>query len=276
MMRQYDIAIGLGVGCGVSISMRDAGVQYLALPFDWIGCSDPTKMATVAADHFRNWMNLEDLEVRGVRIASQSAHYIVFNRRMGFLAPPDFDVSTSLERQYPAFVEKMSRRIARLEAVLSSAKAVLLVNVENPQKPGCLTDADLERTRSVFAAVYPNVAFDLVCFQHEGRVCEHRVSDHVVRVGCRLQQVTHGVISHTYEHEPIISWLRENVRVPDPRTEKEIRAFAELKRRQHEDRFGDGGPLSRLIARLQFRAYKRLQKVLVRKGVIPGERPMAL
>lgn len=275
-MRQYDIAVGLGVGCGISISMREAGAQYLSLPFDWIGSSDPVRQATVVAERFRDWMNLEDLEIRGVRIASQSAHYIVFNRRTGFLAPHDFEASAPLARQYPAFAAKMSRRIARLEGALSSARSVLLAIVENPQKPGCLADADLERVRSVLAAAYPNATFDLVCFQHGDRACERRVSDHVVRVCCRLQQMANGVISHTYEHEPIIAWLRQNVRVSDPRTEEERRAFAELKRRTRGDRFGEGGPLARLVARLQFRAYKKLQKALVRKGVIPGERPMAL
>ena len=278
-MRRYDIAFGLGVGCGVSISMRDAGVQYLSLPFDWIGCNDPARLADIAAGHFRDWMRFEDLEITGVRIASQSAHFVVKNCRTGLLAPHDFSAYSSLKKQYPAFAEKMSRRIARLEGLLTSAKAVLLVNVENPQRPGCLSDADLARARDVLASAYPNAVFDLVCFQHEDGVrglAEHRVSERIVRVGCKLQQVSHGVVEHTYEHEPIIDWLRANVSVADPRTEEEIRAFAELKRRKHEDRFGTGGPLARMIARLQFRAYKKLQKSLERKGVIPGERPMAL
>lgn len=278
-MRQYDIAVGMGVGCGVSISMRDAGAQYLSLPFDWIGCNDPVRPAGIAADHFRDWMRLEDLEIQCVRIASQSATFVVANRRTGLMAPHDFSAHGSLEKQYPAFAEKMSRRIARLEGVLSSAKAVLLVVVENPQRPGCLTDADLDRTRGILAAAYPNATFDLVCFQHEDGVrgtCDHRVSERIVRVGCGLQQVANGVVSHTYEHEPIIAWLRANVRVADPRTEEEIRAFAELKSRRHGERFGSGGPFARLIARWQFRAYKKLQSALRRKGVIPGERPMAL
>ena len=278
-MRQYDIAVGLGVGCGVSISMRDAGAQYLSLPFDWIGCNDPVRLAEIAAGRFRDWMRLEDLEIQGVRIASQSVHFVVSNRRTGLLAPHDFSAYAPLANQYPAFAEKMSRRIARFEGIVSSAQAVLLVNVENPQRPGCLSDEDLERARSVLAAAYPNAVFDLVCFQHENGVrglSEHRVSERIVRVGCGLQQVSHGVVSHTYEHEPIIAWLRANVRVADPRTEEEIRAFAELKRRQREDRFGRVGPFARLVARLQFRAYKKLQKALVRKGVIPGKRPMAL
>lgn len=275
-MKRYDIAFGLGVGCGVSISMRDAGVQYHSLPFDWIGCNDPVRLASIAADRFRDWMRLEDLEITGVRIASQSVHFVVSNRRTGLLAPHDFRAHTSLSRQYPAFAEKMSRRVARLENALSSAKDVLLVNVENPQRPGCLADADLERTRGILAAAYPNAVFDLVCFQHEEKFCEHRVSERIVRVGCRLQQVSQGIVSHTYEHEPIIDWLRANVRVADTRTEDEIRAFAELKHRRHEDRFGHVGPFARMVARLQFRAYKKLQKALERKGVIPGERPMAL
>ena len=279
LMRQYDIAVGIGVGCGVSISMRDAGVQYLSLPFDWIGCNDPVRLAEIAADRFKDWMRLEDLEIQGVRIASQSAHFVVINRRTGLLAPHDFTAFAPLKRQYPAFAEKMARRVARLESVLSSARAVLLVNVENPQRPGCLADADLERARGILAAAYPNAVIDLVCFQHEDGVrglAEHRVSDRIIRVGCRLQQVMHGLVSHTYEHEPIISWLRANVRVMDPRTADETRAFAELKQRQHEDRFGVGGPFARLIARLQFRTYKKLQKALERKGVIPGERTMSL
>ena len=278
-MRQYDIAFGLGVGCGVSISMRDAGVQYLSLPFGWIGCNDPARLADIAAGHFKDWMRFEDLEITGVRITSQSAHFVVKNCRTGLLAPHDFSAYSSLKKQYPAFAEKTSRRIARLESLLSSAKAVLLVNVENPQRPGCLSDADLECARGILAAAYPNALFDLVCFQHENGVrglAEHRVSERIVRVGCGLQQVSHGVVAHTYEHEPIIDWLRANVSVADPRTEDEIRSFAELKSRQHEDRFGSGGPLARLIARLQFRAYKKLQRSLERKGVIPGERPMAL
>lgn len=278
-MRQYDIAVGLGVGCGVSISMRDAGAQYLSLPFDWIGCNDPVRLAEIAAGRFKGWMRLEDLEIRGVRIASQSAHFVVSNRRTGLLAPHDFSAYAPLASQYPAFAEKMSRRIARFERIVSSAKAVLLVNVENPQRPGCLSDEDLERARSVLAAAYPNAVFDLVCFRHEEGArgtCAYRVSERVMRVGCRLQQVVNGIVSHTYEHEPIISWLRANVRVADPRTEEEIRAFAELKQRQREDRFGRVGPFARLVARLQFRAYKKLQKALMRKGVIPGERPMTL
>lgn len=278
-MRQYDIAVGMGVGCGVSISMRDAGAQYLSLPLDWIGCNDPVREARIVADHFKDWMRLEDLEIQCVRIASQSATFVVANRRTGLLAPHAFSAYSSLEKQYPAFVEKMSRRIARLEGVLSSAKAVLLVVVENPQRPGCLADADLELARGIVADAYPNAVFDLVCFQHENGVlgtCDHRVSDRIMRVGCKLQQMSNGVVNHTYEHEPIVAWLRANVQVTDPRTEEEIRAFSELKRRQHEERFGDGGPFARLVARWQFRAYKKLQSALRRKGVIPGERPMVL
>lgn len=279
MMKSYDIAVGLGVGCGVSISMREAGVQYLSLPFDWIGCNDPARLAGIAADHFKDWMRLEDLEIRGVRIASQEAYFVVANRRMGLLAPHDFSASGPLAAQYPAFAEKMSRRVARLESILSSARTVLLVNVENPQKPGCLADAELERARGILAAAYPNAVFDLVCFQHEANVrgtVERRVSERIVRVGCGLQQVSNGMVSHTYEHEPIISWLRANVRVMDPRTENEIRAFAELKRRRQKARFGTGGPFARMVTRLQFRVYKKLKKALVRKGVVPGERQMTL
>ena len=153
-MRQYDIAFGLGVGCGVSISIRDAGVQYLSLPFDWIGCNDPARLADIAAGHFRDWMRFEDLEITDVRIVGQSARFVVKNCRTGLLAPHDFSAYSSMQKQYPA--------------------------------------------------------------------------------------------------------------------------FAELERRKHEDRFGVGGPLARMIARLQFRTYKKLQKSLERKGVIPGERPMAL
>lgn len=278
-MKRYDIAVGLGVGCGVSKSMRDAGAQYLSLPFDWIGCNDPVRLAAIAAGHFKDWMRFDDLEITGVRIASQSAHFVVKNRRTALLAPHDFSAYSSLKEQYPAFAEKMARRIARLESLLTSAKAVLLVNVENPQRPGCLGDADLERARSLLAAAYPNAVFDLVCFQHEDSVrglAEHRVSERIVRVGCRLQQVERGIVNHTYEHEPIIAWLRTNVTVTDPRTEDEIRAFVALKGRQRQERFRSAGPFSRLVTRLQFRIYKKLKKALAGKGVIPGERPMAL
>lgn len=280
-MQQYDIAIGLGVGCGVSISMRDAGVQFLSLPFDWIGGDDPARLADIVAGGFKDWMRLEDLEIIGVRIASQAATFVVRNQRLGLMAPHDFSASSSLAKQYPAFVEKMSRRIARLQGLLAQARKVLLVNVENPQKPGLLADGDLERARNILADAYPNAVFDLVCFQHEdgmhgADVREHRVSERIVRVGCALQQFVQGVVNHTYEHEPIIAWLREHVRVTDPRTEAEIRAFAELKRRQHENRFGAVGPVGRMVARLQFRIYKRLKAKLAAKGVIPGERPMTI
>ena len=276
-MRDYDIAVGLGVGCGVSISMREARVQFFSQPFDWIGCNDPSRIARVIAGGFENWMSLEDLEIEGVRVASQSANYVVRNRRTGELAPHDFPATGSLAKQYPAFAEKMSRRCARLEKSLRAAGRVLLVVVENPQKPGCLADADLERARGIFVAAYPNASFDLVCFQHgaDGS-CEHRVSERVVRVSCKLQQFWHGVVSHTYEHEPIVAWLRANATVTDPRTEEEVRAFAALKRRSRSVRFGEGGAFARWIARLQFRAYKKLQKALERKGVIPGERPITL
>ena len=276
-MRDYDIAVGLGVGCGVSISMREAQVQFYSQPFDWIGCSDPARIAHVIVEGFENWMNLEDLEIEGVRVASQSANYVVRNRRTGELAPHDFPATESLARQYPAFAEKMSRRFVRLKKSLRAAESVLLVVVENPQKPGCLSDADLERARGILVAAYPNASFDLVCFQHrEDGFCERPVSERVVRVNCKLQQFSHGVVSHTYEHEPIVAWLRANARVEDPRTEEEVRAFAALKRRNHSVRFGEGGTFARWIARIQFRVYKKLQKALERKGVIPGERPITL
>ena len=35
-MKAYDFIFGLGAGCSVSQSLRDAGLQFASYPLDWI------------------------------------------------------------------------------------------------------------------------------------------------------------------------------------------------------------------------------------------------
>ena len=49
-MKAYDFIFGLGAGCSVSQSLRDAGLQFASYPLDWIAAPGITKHGSPASE----------------------------------------------------------------------------------------------------------------------------------------------------------------------------------------------------------------------------------
>ena len=61
---------------------------------------------------------------------------------------------------------------------------------------------------------------------------------------------------------------------PDPRSEEEKRRYDEGWRRQDRARWHGRSAFETMVNRSAFRLYRKLERFLARKGLVPQERPM--
>ena len=110
MPKTYDLVVPLGFACSCSQTLRQAGLQLASFPWDWVGTPPPIFRCRTICSDFKDWMNLEDLKWAGRN--DTYGHEEVRNVRSGIFFMHDFVQGTPLEDQYPAVMEKYTRRAA--------------------------------------------------------------------------------------------------------------------------------------------------------------------
>ena len=275
-MKTYDLAFGCGFSCGITQALREANLQFASLPFDWTATPSFSKAARMVATDFAHWMDRDDLELVDVRHSGINKR-VYANRRTGFGFVHDFSLFQEPDVAYAVESAKYARRIERLGKLLSSARRVLAVCVECPMLAP-LTAATLEETKRIFETRYRNAAFDLIYFHAvDGATEAHVESDEggVTVVGCEYRKyLPGGGLHHEIDNSQIVAYLKTNVSVPDPRSEEEKAKYAAEWKKQDAERWRGGNALETFVNRSAFRMYRKLERFLAKKGLVPPERAL--
>lgn len=272
---RYDLAFGMGFSCGASTALRAAGLQQASYPLDWIGSPGIVASARMIAANFSGWFEKDDLRLYDIRRGALNKH-VYLNVRTGFGFPHDFSSFVGFDEAYPEIRARYDRRIARFLEVTGRAKRLLAVYVEFPVK-GCSAESELEEARRILSARFPGAEVDVLYF-HEGVGCREPIVRKpipgITTVEVDYREMERGQIMHTVDHSRIAEYLAANVEVADTRTPEERAGYAERKAARRSVRWGKGGFLDRLLNRMAYRVYRKLEKRLVARGLVPWEGPL--
>lgn len=274
-MKSYDLAFSLGFSCGASTALRAAGLQQASYPLDWIGSPGIVASARMIAADFSGWFEKDDLRLYDIRRGALNKH-VYLNVRTGFGFPHDFSSFIGFEEAYPEIRAKYDRRIARFLEETGRAKRLLAVYIEFPVKDRA-PNAELEEARKAIAARFPGATVDLLYF-HEGvgveRPAVEEIAPGLTAVKVEYRELEHGQVMHTVDHSRIAEYLAANVEVADNRTPEERAGYAERRAARRSARWGKGGFIDRLLNRMAYRVYRKLEKRLIARGLVPWEGPL--
>ena len=274
-MKEYDFAFGCGFSCGVTQALRAANLQFASLPFDWTATPSVLKAAQMVASGFDRWLEHDDLELVDVRHSGINKR-IYRNRRTGFGFVHDFSLFMAEGEAFAFESDKYARRIARLDKALRAAKHVLVVAAECPILPR-MTDASLAESKRIFETKYPGTSFDILYFYPEdGRTSASVVSeaDGVTVVACEYRKWLDGELHHEIDNSQMVDFLKANATAADPRSEAEKAKYAAEWKKQDAARWKGRNFFETFVNRTAFRRYRRLEKFLMKKGLVPPERPL--
>ena len=275
-VKTYDLAFGCGFTCGVTQALREANMQFASFPFDWTATPSFPKAARMVASGFERWMERDDLELVDVRHSGINKR-IYRNRRTGFGFVHDFSLFMEPEASYAAESAKYARRIARLEKELAAARRVLVVCVEWSILPP-LTAETLAETKRLFESRYANAEFDLLYFHAVDGATEAQVesdANGVTVAGCEYRKyLPSGELHHEIDNSQIAAFLKANFSVPDTRSAEAKAKYEAEWKRQDAARWHGRNVFETFVNRTAFRQYRKLEKFLARKGLVPPERPL--
>lgn len=274
-MRRYDFIFSLGSACSCSQSLREAGLQFASYPFDWVGSPGIMKSVAALESEFSGWFEKDDLKLIDVRREPLSTRCFI-NRKTGFAFYHEFTLFKRFDDLFPKIAERFARRGRRLLAALRAARSVLAVYVEVPFRE-TESVADFAEARRRVAAKFPNASVDLLvfCKAESGKSPEVLVREPgltIVKVD--FVQYEGDVMSHQVNRTFITQYLKENFSVADRRSEEDRRRFAAFKQDERSDKWGEGLLPSRLLNELSYKLYRKLERYLVRNGLVPRERPV--
>ena len=272
MSKTYDLVVPLGFACSCSQILRRAGLQLASFPWDWVGTPPPSERCRLICNGFKDWMNLEDLQWAGKN--DTFGHEEVRNVRSGIFFMHDFVQGTPLEDQYPAVMEKYTRRAARLDRLLKSSKSVLLVTIDTPVSPAPVSPEEGRKSIEIMSEKYPNAKFDFLIVNLEtGRSLENRTDEtplpNVRRIAFDFKGYAPGTPDYGIEINMLSDLLKKEYRVRDYRTKEEIASFRKARNRKRNAKLarkmaelGAATPLQYWL----YRARRVFRKVLCHIG----------
>lgn len=275
---RFDLVFALGAGCSCSMMLREKGLQMASFPLDWAGTThfgasgDIRAKTDIIIDGFGNWFRKENL-VRAVEYDSPK-FLGYFDRGTKLYFTHDFAVGTDLEREYSSACAKYERRISRFLGLLSGARRVLAVWINDPRVKGEVTEDDMRYCLDAFRGAYPQTEFRILAVN-----CVHGVKPEAMRTergeGYECFAFDYRVVTEgepTWEvRRDLFAPLLERFEVVDYRTRAERRANAKRERARDMERFKATSALDLLATKLKFKLYRHLKRKLERKGVLDGE-----
>jgi disulfide oxidoreductase YuzD len=274
-MKTYDFIFSCGLQCGCSMALRAAGMQFASYPFDWVATQSFKDAAETIAADFADWLHPEDLQLLTIRRGGFNKHIYV-NKRTGYGFAHDFSSFKTFEENFPKVAMKYARRIERLQKDLAKAKRILAVCVEMPNRTRC-TNESLIEARQILMKKYPQASFDLLYFYEldDVKVAQaEEIGEGVTVAGLDYRTFEFGELNHEVHTDGIVQYLKANVAVPDPRTEEEKAAYEKAWAKQDKERWGTDGAWAIFKRRTAYRIYRKLEKYLIKEGLIPRERPL--
>ena len=227
MAKTYDLIIPLGYACSCSQTLRRAGLQLAAFPWDWVGVPPPSEKCEFIRNGFKDFMNLEDLKWVGMN--DTFGHEEVTNTRNDLIILHDFVSGIPLAEQYPTVAAKYERRMKRLAKCIDAAKNVLLVTIDAPVTPVPTSAEECRKALDVMSAAYPGRTFEYLLLNLEdGRKFTERVDENplpgVRRVAFDYARHDPDTPPYGVEIDMLADFLRGEYAVRDYRTKEEIAA----------------------------------------------------
>ena len=275
MKEQFDFVFSLGAGCSCSMMLREKGLQLASFPLDWVGtpdfgaAGDIRVKAELVANNFGGWFLEENLERAPQYDSPKFVSYL--DRGTGLYFTHDFAHGADIHREHPAAIAKYARRIERFRKLLSGARRVLAVWINDPRVPGEVGEADVTHCLGVLRRAYPKAEFKIVVVN-----CARGVKPEDMRVNIGegfecyafdYRAVTEGEPTWDVRTE-LFAPLLERFAVRDYRTRAERRANALRERARDMEKFHAASALDLLVTKAKFKLYRHLKRSLERKGVI--------
>ena len=259
MEKHYDLIFGLGAVCSCTQSLRQAGLQTLSFPYDWIAPHaeanlqrDMRLRAETICNGFAGWFDEKDFAFHGANTNGKDKYY---NEKLDLIFVHDFPLGIPLSQSFPAIRDRYRRRIDRLLDLLSHAKSVLVVRLDRHDLPYRTSGADCTYVRSILSARYPGTAFDVLLIQPDPDVPtgEHKIeqlAEGVTRLSLDYRKskspadlpqepgVDRLITPQPPDFSRIVHALRELYAVREYRTPEEIAANRQRELRKHWSRVG--------------------------------------
>ncbi len=275
--RAFDLVFSIGWDCKCSGALRRAGLQHFSYPFDWIVGAPPETRARIMADDFRGWFELSDLEDIGPAPFNRfaSVKRIARHRSSQLEFRHDFPLELSLEEGYPEASAKYGRRTRRLLDALEKSERPLAVFCDGY---GCrpATLAQLEETRAILAARFGD-KIELLGIFDDRPGMPHEAAEAISADGrtrrwsLPCEERTPGGIE--VRASVVARFLAARISCPDPHTPAERRERRRAERRAAYGKYKASSWFGMMRNKMLFRRYRRLGKILQKKGIIPSNRP---
>lgn len=143
-MRWYDCAgaykafVSLGSTCQTAYQLRRLGLRRFAGPLDWFISRDATDVARLIRNRFQGFMDPNRLELNGI----SPPNHVVRDAGYGIVSYHDFPLHDHVLNAYPAFKQKLDRRIHAMHAA-SVSGPVCYVRIEASKHEAQLLDSAL-------------------------------------------------------------------------------------------------------------------------------------
>lgn len=263
---QYDLIISLGTMCSCAQALRTAGLQFLSMPFDWVGGPGVLFKAQMMRDDFAGWWDAEGWTKMPDPPHSMNPWW---KDKWGFTPGHDFHNGISFEEELPIIRARYRRRIDRMNRIIGASHRVLLVYIETPRydvvEPG-----ECARARKALNERWPNVSFEFLVLKHEEGVAFDRRREE--RGDC-WRIVAYDYRNYREEgwfadcHE-VAKWLRKDYSVADYRTDEERKAWKTRPKKDEYARYNVHNVFEYLYVKIQFKIFKHLRTRLERRGVV--------
>ena len=238
MKQRYDLAFGLGMTCGCSLTLRKARLQYLSFPGDWtapvwFNAENPRLRhglclrANILCRGLGDFLRLEDL--RFDRTHPWNGKDVYFNERTRYVFNHDFPAGGNLAQELPKVQLKYQRRYKRLTDLIRASKRVLAVRIDTPSDrnwPPTSLD-DCRQARKALSEAFPQTTFDFVLLNFEkgrpyGQRTDERTDDGIYHYAFDYSNPKPGADPLLPDLSVTARLLADRFSVRDYRTREEI------------------------------------------------------
>lgn len=180
--RTYDLIIPMGENCACATLLKRANLRKYSLPFDWSGLEDSSNDLTgglcakchLLLNDCKQMLEYDDFEERE-RKGFDKAHRFIVNKKTGLRYMHDFVTSSSFDEQYPAYVEKYTRRIERLYSEIKKSGNILIIynkvmTAKYYRSKDILDPYTLLGIKSLLKQKWPHKKFDFLILLHDEKI----------------------------------------------------------------------------------------------------------
>lgn len=253
MSELYDLAIPLGEACSATETLREAGLQYLSFPYDWLANAevdterakhDLVTRAKTVANRFPAWIKKENLSF--LASTPQNRKDVYIDKNLGLIFNHDFLSGVPFDEMFEKVKSRYQKRITRLLELLTGAKRVLLVRIERPAEklltPLPVSLDDCREARRVLAAAYPHATFDLILFAFERGRAEKDMLVEEIEPGLRritfdYHNYAPGFLEYAVRVDKTAEIVKRYASVVDYRTDEEKAAYRKLRLKKRLNKF---------------------------------------